>query len=309
MHIPVMLAEVMRCLDPKPTGHYVDATFGAGGYSRALLKSGVLRLDAFDRDPFVLPLAESLRATYPHFHIHPQCYSTMGQVLAANAGAIDGIVFDLGISSMQVDQAERGFSFLREGPLDMRMNPQEGPSAADVVNHFSQEDLTRVFRTLGEEPRAKAFAREIVKQRAATPFVTTTQLAECIAALCPVPTRTHPATRIFQALRLYVNQELERLKDALDVAYSLLKTGGRLVVVTFHSLEDRIVKTFFAQHGKAPATNRHDPAVFSPVAALGARLLTPRALTPSDEEVARNPRARSAKLRALQRLSPTLQHQ
>ena len=309
MHIPVMLTEVMAYLNPKPTGHYVDATFGAGGYSRAILKSGVLRLDAFDRDPFVVPVAESLKASYPNLHMHSECYSAMGQTLQGFKGAIDGIVFDLGISSMQVDQAERGFSFMREGPRDMRMNPTEGISAADVVNTLSPAELTHVFRTLGEEPRAKAFAREIVKKRTLTPFVTTTQLAECIAALCPVPTRTHPATRVFQALRLYVNQELERLEEALDVAYTLLKSGGRLVVVTFHSLEDRLVKTFFAQHGKAPATNRHDPALFSPVVSLAAKVLTPRAITPSDDEVSKNPRARSAKLRALERLSPALQHQ
>jgi 16S rRNA (cytosine1402-N4)-methyltransferase len=309
MHIPVMLSEVMTYLAPKAGGHYVDATCGAGGYSQAILKTGCSRLDAFDRDPFVVPTAESLKKHNPRLYFHSQCYSAMGQSLSDFAGKIDGIVFDLGISSMQVDQAERGFSFMREGPLDMRMNPGEGISAAEVVNTMEGADLMRLFRDLGEEPRAKQFAREILKKRAITPFTTTTELAHCIAALCPVPTRTHPATRVFQALRLYVNQELERLKDALDVAYALLKTGGRLVVVTFHSLEDRIVKTFFAQHGKAPATNRHDPALFLAQAALGAKLLTPKVITPTDKEIADNPRARSAKLRALERLSPMMQQQ
>ena len=308
-HIPVLLHPVLQYLQPNNGGHYVDMTFGGGGYSRAILQAGCGRLDAFDRDETTQETASVLMSMYPQFHFHRGCYSESENALHAFKGRIDGIVFDLGISSMQVDQAHRGFSFMRNGPLDMRMDQTTGQTAADVVNTAEGKDLFNIFRNYGEEPRAKQFARAIMKLRAVTPITTTKQLADCIADLCPIPTRTHPATRVFQALRIYVNQELERLKIALNMAFDLLKYGGKLIVVTFHSLEDRIVKSFFANYAKPISINRYNPMLMSEVVPLSATLLTKAPITPTDEEINNNNRARSAKMRVMQKNQPLQQNQ
>src|SRR5262249_17990356 len=221
--------------------------------------------------------------------------------VARNRGheAVDGIVLDLGVSSMQLDETERGFSFRANGPLDMRMG-NRGPTAADVVAHASERDLARIIATLGEERHARAVARAIVRTRDTEPLDTTRSLAETVERIVrPRAGAIHPATRTFQALRIFVNEELDELAAALCSAESMLRPGGRLVVVTFHSLEDRIVKTFLIEPGSRPAPSRHLPALSSPPATF--RILTSRPVTPDVSEIAANPRARSAKLRAAER--------
>ncbi|MFN4143751.1 16S rRNA (cytosine(1402)-N(4))-methyltransferase RsmH [Aestuariivirga sp.] len=301
-HVPVMLAEVLGALRPRDGGTYVDGTFGAGGYTRAVLEAARTRVIAIDRDPSAIHAGAALAAQYgDRLSLLEGRFSDMEALVAsAGAGTIDGIVLDIGVSSMQLDEAERGFSFLRDGPLDMRM-AQAGPSAADAVNTLPQETLSNIIYVFGEEPRARAIARAIVAARAEAPITTTLGLVKAIerATGRPRPTdRIHPATRTFQALRIHVNGELDELVAALHAAERLLAAGGSLVVVTFHSLEDRIVKRFFASRaGKLPSGSRHLPDAAKPPEP-SFTLPFKGHLGASGEEAARNPRARSAKLRA-----------
>ena len=302
-HISVLLPEVLGVLGSLEDKLIVDGTFGAGGYSRAFLKGGA-RVVAFDRDIRVKPYVEALTSEFPgRFQWVNRCFSELAEGLAdLGHASCDAIVLDIGVSSMQLDEAERGFSFLRDGPLDMRMSA-DGRSAADIVNDDDKDDIAHVIWLYGEEHRSRAIAAAIVHRRKERPFERTLDLAEVVEKAlggrrgAPV----HPATKAFQGLRIAVNDELGELERALAVAEGLLKPGGVLAVVTFHSLEDRIVKTFFnEQSGKIPGESRYAPqkaVVRKPLY----ELITPKAIAPSPAELAANPRARSAKLRAVRR--------
>lgn len=301
-HVPVMLAEVLDALQPHDGGIYVDGTFGAGGYTRAILAAAGTRVLAIDRDPSAIRAGHALAAAHGgRLTLLEGRFADMESLLGgAGVTAVDGIVLDIGVSSMQLDQAERGFSFLRDGPLDMRM-AQSGPTAADMVNSLPQETLANIIYVFGEEPKSRAIARAIVAARKEAPITTTLDLVKAIERATGRPRpmdRIHPATRTFQALRIHVNGELDELVEALHAAERLLAPGGRLVVVTFHSLEDRIVKRFFAaRSGRLPSASRHLPdAVKGPEPSF--ELPFKGHVGASDEESARNPRARSAKLRA-----------
>ncbi len=308
LHIPVLKNEMVAAVAAKAGDVVIDGTFGAGGYSRAILAAQpAARVIAFDRDPHVKLLADALARDFPgHFLFLAARFSAMVEMLAA-AGihAVDAIVLDIGVSSMQFDEDARGFSFQREAPLDMRMSA-EGMSAADVVNGYSEAELVRILRDYGEEHDAKRITRAIIAAREVQPITTTVQLADIIrgAVRNPGKMKIHPATKSFQALRIEVNQELAELEAALQAAEKLLRPGGRLVVVTFHSLEDRIVKQFMLQRSeKIAAPSRHSPAALSAATtAQNTFDLTPaKAIAPTEEEVSRNPRARSAKLRCATR--------
>jgi 16S rRNA (cytosine1402-N4)-methyltransferase len=301
-HIPVMLGEVLPALSPRDSGVYVDGTFGAGGYTQAILSAANCRVYAIDRDPQAISAGRALEAAYPdRLTLCAGRMSEMEALLGAlGVTAIDGAVFDVGVSSMQIDQAERGFSFAKDGPLDMRMS-QEGPSAADAVNSLELDRLTRVISLLGEEHKARAIAKAIIKSREIAPLQTTQALVTAVERATgkqKAHERIHPATRTFQALRIYVNAELDELALALAAAERLLKPGGRLVVVTFHSLEDRIVKRFFAERSKLRRTaSRHLPqAEEGPAPSF--ELLFKGHVEVGAAEAEANPRARSAKLRA-----------
>ncbi|QPC88208.1 16S rRNA (cytosine(1402)-N(4))-methyltransferase RsmH [Mesorhizobium sp. NBSH29] len=294
-HIPVMLPEVLEALRPLDGRTIVDGTFGAGGYTRALLAEGA-RVIAIDRDPdaiaagrtLELEAGGSLRLVHAPF-----------SKLDDYAEGADGVVLDIGVSSMQIDQAERGFSFRADGPLDMRMG-QSGTTAADVINRFKASDLTRIFGFLGEERQAGRIGRMIEKRAAERPFERTRDLAEAIEALVGrnPKIKIHPATRAFQALRIFVNDELGQLAAALFAAERTLKPGGRLAVVTFHSLEDRIVKRFLADRSGTTGGSRHMPEV----TVQRATFEKPAKARPASEaEAERNPRSRSAKLRVATR--------
>ncbi len=301
-HTPVMLPEVLEACAPLAGAHVVDMTFGAGGYSRAFLEAGA-RVTAFDRDPSAARFAEPLTAAHPgRFELVARPF---GELLDAwdDAPAPDAVVFDVGVSSMQLDEAERGFSFMRDGPLDMRMGPRDesgGPTAADLVNGEDEAELARILYEYGEERRSRRVAWVLARRREETPFTRTADLAEAVERALGgrrgAP--THPATRTFQALRIAVNDELGELERGLAAAERLLGEGGRLVVVSFHSLEDRIVKSFLAERaGRTPAGSRHlPPTAAGPTPTF--RLVRTGALAASDAEAASNPRARSAKLRA-----------
>jgi len=293
-HAPVMLDEVVDALQPRAGQTVVDGTFGAGGYTRGLLARGAAVI-AFDRDPTARRFAEGLPAD--RFRLVERRFSELDS--ETGAGAVDGVVFDIGVSSMQLDEAERGFSFMRDGPLDMRM-AASGPTAADLVNEAEPAELARILFVYGEERESRRIARAIARRRDAQPFTRTLELAEFIEKALGGRrgAKVHPATRSFQAIRIAVNEELSELEAGLAAAERALKTGGRLCVVTFHSLEDRIVKTFLAvRAGKTPAGSRHAPPVAT-AAAPSFQLLFNGAETPSAAELAANPRARSAKLRA-----------
>jgi 16S rRNA (cytosine1402-N4)-methyltransferase len=293
-HRPVLLDEVVEALQPGPGKTVVDGTFGAGGYSRAFLAAGSTVI-AFDRDPAAHRFAEGLPGD--RFRLVQARFSEMAAI--AGEGALDGVALDLGVSSMQLDEAERGFSFLRDGPLDMRMGA-DGPSAADLVNTAEASELARILYVYGEERQSRRVAAAIVRRRAEQPFARTLDLAEVIERALGGRrgAKVHPATRAFQAIRIAVNEELSELEAGLMAAERALKAGGRLCVVTFHSLEDRIVKTFLAvRAGRTPSGSRHAP----PLAAgpqPSFELLFNGARAPSEAEVSANPRARSAKLRA-----------
>jgi 16S rRNA (cytosine1402-N4)-methyltransferase len=300
-----MLADVLAVLKPRDSHIYVDGTYGAGGYSRGILEAADCRVIGIDRDPNAIAAGQAMVNEFPgRLTLVEGRFGTMGEHLASlGLDKVHGVVLDVGVSSMQLDEASRGFSFLREGPLDMRMS-QAGETAADVVNNSTPEILAKIIFLFGEEPRSRAIAKAIVAQRTIAPLLTTLDLVRAVEkATGPqrAKDRTHPATRTFQALRIYVNAELDELVDALHEAEKLLDVGGRLVVVSFHSLEDRIVKRFLAMRGgKTPEVSRHMPGVIAH-AAPSFELLTPRHVEPSDEEAELNPRARSAKLRAAAR--------
>ena len=312
-HIPVMKDEMLEAVAPRDGEIIVDGTFGAGGYSRALLQAARCRVIAFDRDPNVQILADALAREFPgHFLFFASRFSAMLEVLLeAGISKVDAIVLDVGVSSMQIDDAERGFSFSKDAPLDMRMSG-EGRSAADIVNGADEVELTRILRDYGEERDARRIARAIIHSRGIAPITSTKRLAEIVSETVHAHggMKIHPATRTFQALRIEVNQELEELKSALDAAEQLLRPGGRLVVVSFHSLEDRIVKQFMLHRSeKNAAPPRHSPAALLPDGAAeeSTFALTPKqAIAPSQEEVTRNPRARSAKLRCATRTAKSL---
>ena len=298
-HAPVLLNEVMDALQPRAGQTLVDGTFGAGGYSRALLGAGASVI-AFDRDPTARRFAEGLPGD--RFRLVERRFSELDA--ETGAAAVDGVVFDIGVSSMQLDEAERGFSFMRDGPLDMRM-AAEGPTAADLVNETEPAELARILFVYGEERESRRIARAIARRREEQPFTRTLELAEFIEKALGGRrgAKVHPATRSFQAIRIAVNEELSELEAGLAAAERALKSGGRLCVVTFHSLEDRIVKTFLSvRAGKTPAGSRHAPPMET-AAAPSFQLLFNGAQAPSAAEVAANPRARSAKLRAAVRTS------
>lgn len=302
-HVPVLMEEALDALALKPGGRYLDGTFGAGGYSRALLlREPQAELLALDRDPnaiaggagLVAAMAGRLTLAQARFGALAEEAERFGML------PLDGVVLDIGVSSMQLDQAQRGFSFRFDGPLDMRMEA-DGQSAAELVNEADEGVLANIIYHYGEERRSRAIARAIVEARRKAPLSTTKQLADLVAGIVRAdPNGPHPATRTFQALRIAINDELGELVRALHAAEAALAPGGRLAVVTFHSLEDRIVKLFFAQRsGKAPAASRHAPAAMAPAATF--RPVTKGAVAPSEAEMRANPRARSAKLRAAER--------
>ena len=309
-HQPVLLKEALRALSPGENGIYIDGTFGAGGYSRALLNSVRGRVLAIDRDPQAVAAGTGLAQEFPsRFIIVRDRFSNMRAVAERHGhSAVDGVVLDIGLSSMQLDSAERGFSFQKDGPLDMRMEA-EGQTAADVVNTLPEKTLAKIIAVFGEERRARAIARVIVAARAKKPFTRTGELERLVVSVLgkKAEEALHPATRTFQALRIYVNRELEELVRGLGAAEEILKPGGRLAAVTFHSLEDRILKRFLVQRsGRAPKPSRHLPETTGlPHASF--TLLEPFPLAATAEEIARNPRARSAKLRAAIRTSDPAQ--
>lgn len=303
-HIPVLLSEVVEMAGPLDGALVVDATFGAGGYTEAFLQAGA-RVVAFDRDPDAIAAGQAMVEDYrDQLTLIEAPFSLLAQELEQrDIGPVDAVVLDIGVSSMQLDQAQRGFAFRHDGPLDMRMD-QNGPTAADIVNGWSESDLADVFYLYGEERRSRAIAKYIVDVRQEWPITTTRGLANLIEKLMPVRKRgpgpvIHPATRVFQALRIAVNDELGELVAALRGAEQALKPGGRLAVVTFHSLEDRIVKRYLADATQSSRGSRHlpdvalDPALFETI--------TRRPVVPGDEELAINPRSRSAKLRGAKR--------
>ncbi len=298
-HIPVLGREAIDALEPKDGGVYIDATFGRGGYTTYLLGQANCHVIAFDQDPDAIAVATDLAKTYNgRLTLRSAPFST----LANETNPVDGIAFDLGVSSPQLDTAERGFSFRLDGPLDMRMS-REGQSAADLVNHASVEELTKIIRDYGEEPKARRIAQAIVKQRLTRPFTRTTELASTIASCVPrQKEHHHPATRTFQALRIAVNNELGELEAGLAAAEQILKIGGRLAVVSFHSLEDRIVKNFFKNRSTVAQGSRHAP-VQTGLAKPTLRVMTRQGVTPSDADIAHNPRARSARLRVAEKIS------
>ncbi len=300
-HIPVLLSEVLEVIGPTAGGIYVDGTFGAGGYTRAILDAADCRVIAIDRDPTAIAAGQGLAADYiGRLSLVEGRFSELDRLAEANGvDKADGVALDVGVSSMQLDRAERGFSFMQDGPLDMRMGA-EGPSAADIVNSMDEGDLARLIFTLGEEKKSRAVARAIGRARAESAISTTGELAEIVArAVGPSRDGKHPATRTFQALRIYVNGELSELAEGLAAAERILKEGGRLAVVSFHSLEDRIVKRFLAERSQSQQGSRHMPEV--KVQAPTFRLTTRHAVEASEEEVAANPRARSARLRGAER--------
>ena len=299
-HVPVLVHRAIEWLAVRDGGLYIDATFGAGGFSRALLATPGARVIGVDRDQSAIARgADLVEQAQGRLELVEERFGNLASVVAASAAAVDGIVFDLGVSSMQLDEADRGFSFRHDGPLDMRMGG-DGPTAADVVAHASERDLAAIIFALGEERHSRAIARAIAKARGERGIDTTGALAEIVARTAPArPGAIHPATRTFQALRIFVNDELGEIANGLAAAEQILKPSGRLVVIAFHSLEDRIVKTFLTEHSRAPATSRHLPVAAA--AAPTFRVLTRRPETPDETEIAANARARSAKLRAAER--------
>lgn len=302
-HRPVMLAEVLEVLAPRDGAIYVDGTFGAGGYSEALLQAADCRVWGIDRDPRAMACGSAMAARFPgRLRVIEGRFGEMDRLLAAeNAIPVDGVALDLGVSSPQLDEPERGFSFRFDGPLDMRMSGQ-GPSAADVVNSLSESDLADIIYRYGEERRSRAVARAIVAARAQQPITRTLQLAEIVrGAVRGGGQDLDPATRTFQALRIYVNDELGELERGLHAAERILAPAGRLAVVSFHSLEDRAVKRFLRERsGRSPAPSRHQPAEAAGLPASFAPLFA-GARRPSASEIENNPRARSARLRAAER--------
>ena len=304
-HAPVLLAEVIAALKPRPGDVIIDATFGAGGYTRAILAEGA-EVVALDRDPTVRPHAEAVAADYPErFQLIQTPFGDLADAFAESGKPqLNGAVFDIGVSSMQLDQAERGFSFMRDGPLDMRMG-DTGPTAADIVNTWDHGPLAHIFKQYGDERQSGRVATAILRRRTEQPFSRTLDLAEVVEKALGGRrgAAIHPATRVFQALRIAVNDELGQLERGLEAAEATLAPGGRLVVVTFHSLEDRIVKAFLTERtGNAPGGSRHAPVAVE-TRKPSFELMFKGAQEAGEEELAANPRARSARLRAAVRTS------
>jgi len=300
-HIPVLGRQAVECLRPRDGGTYIDGTFGAGGHSRLILASADCRVIAIDRDQTAVAQgADLVESAGGRLTLVEDRFSALDRVARTlGVDAVDGVLLDVGVSSMQLDAAERGFSFRLDGPLDMRMG-RDGVSAADVVAHAAERDLAAIVAALGEERRARAVARAIVAARKDAPIETTRALADIVARVVRAkPGDIHPATRTFQALRIFVNDELGELAGALVAAERALKPGGRLVVISFHSLEDRIVKSFIAERSQVRRGSRHLPEPDAQEPSF--RMLTRRPLTPDAAESSANPRARSAKLRAAER--------
>jgi 16S rRNA (cytosine1402-N4)-methyltransferase len=299
-HVPVLVSEVIAALQLQSGDTAVDGTFGAGGYTRAMLATGAGRVIGFDRDPDAIEAGRSL-VPDPRLTLIEERFSQMDRVLAERGiGSVDAIALDIGVSSMQIDRAERGFSFQSDGPLDMRMS-KSGLTAAEFLNSADEAEIARVLRDYGEEPRARAIARAIVASR---PVERTAELAAIVrrAAGFRPGQKSDPATRTFQAVRIHLNAELDELEQGLEAAERALKPGGRLAVVTFHSLEDRIVKRFFRERsGGSPAGSRHRPVLVDPIAPTFERVAKP--IAPTERELAANPRARSARLRSAVRTS------
>ena len=305
-HIPVMLPEVLEALAVRAGGAYLDATFGGGGYAGAILEAADCTLWAIDRDPDAIARGAALAARFPgRLHLLHGSFGDMLALLAARGVTrLDGVVMDLGLSSFQIDDPARGFSFRADGPLDMRM-ARSGETAAELVATLPETELADTLFQLGEERLSRRIARAIVQARAEAPIATTGQLAAIIRRVVPKDAAgIDPATRSFQALRIRVNDELGQVERALQQAAGLLSPGGRLVVVSFHSGEDRLVKRFMTgAAGRQPAPSRHDPRGLADRPGAGFHLSSMRARRPTDAEIARNPRARSARLRTLERLT------
>ena len=304
-HVPVLGREAVEMLKPHDGGIYVDATFGAGGYSRAILDFVGARVIGIDRDRTAISAGLDLvDQSGGRLTLVEDRFSNLAEVCAAQGiqeriQSVDGVVMDVGVSSMQLDRADRGFSFRLDGPLDMRMG-HDGPTAADVIAQASETDLANIIYIFGEERHSRKVARAVVAARNEAPITTTRALADIVSKVVrSKPGDIHPATRTFQGLRIFVNEELDELHLALTAAEQVLKPGGRLVVVSFHSLEDRIVKNFLTERARAGGGSRHLPEVAQDAPSFG--LLTKRPVTPGLEEVSANPRARSAKLRAAER--------
>ncbi len=302
-HIPVMLREVLAQLAPRAGGTYLDGTFGGGGYAAAILATPDCTLWGIDRDPDAIARGKVLAERFPgRLHLIQGQFGDMLALLAdSGVSMLDGIVLDLGISSFQIDEPQRGFSFRGDGPLDMRM-AKKGTTAADLVNSLPEGELADVLYELGEERASRRIARAIVAARLEAPIETTGRLASIIRSVLPKDgSGLDPATRSFQALRIAVNDELGEIERALTQATALLAPGGRLVVVSFHSLEDRIVKRFMGDiAGRAPGLSRHDPRGLADRPAARFRLLGTKALRPKSDETDANPRSRSARLRAIE---------
>ena len=299
VHSPVLLKEMLAALAPRDGGRYLDGTFGAGGYSRAILEEADCSLYAIDRDPDALPRAAPLKDRFgDRFTILHGCFGDMDHLLAGiGVDRLDGVVLDIGVSSPQIDTAERGFSFRMDGPLDMRMGI-DGETAADIVNTWDEDKLSRLIRVYGEEKRSRAVARAIVETRAEKPFETTLELANLVRSVVrKAKDGIDPATRTFQALRIQVNDELGELDRGLRAAESLLKPGGRLVVVAFHSLEDKAVKAFLTTRCGGTGVSRHMPGPSPDLPEPSFQQKSRKAIQASDSENAENPRARSARLR------------
>jgi 16S rRNA (cytosine1402-N4)-methyltransferase len=303
-HVPVLLNAVLAGLNIRPAGFYIDGTFGRGGHSRAIL--GELgsegRLLAIDRDPQAIAEADDDLLADPRFELIRGEIAQLGSIASSRGieGTVDGLLLDLGVSSPQLDRAERGFSFQADGPLDMRMDPDRGESAAAWLGKVAEKELKKVLRVYGEEESAGRIAAAIVRRRSERPISTTGDLAEVVESVVPRRgQRRHPATKTFQAIRIVVNDELRQLERALEASLDLLRQGGRLCVITFHSLEDRIVKRFMRDASREPEQYRGMPDV--PAEHRPRLLLVGKPVTADDEEIGQNPRSRSARLRVAER--------
>ena len=303
-HIPVLLNEVLEALLTNSAGIYIDGTFGRGGHSRAILKnlSATGMLLGIDKDPQAIISAEKLAAQDSRFNFYHGSFIALNKTL--NSQQVDGILLDLGVSSPQLDNPERGFSFMHDGPLDMRMNTTCGASAADWINHAKEKEISRVIWEYGEDRFSHRIARTIIRVRAKVPITTTKQLAKIIASASPLRKKgKHPATRTFQAIRIYINRELNDLMDCLDKCLQVLKPRGRLVIISFHSLEDRIVKKFIRTQVTGDTFPRWIPITEDQ---LNKNMqVISKAIKPSDQEVQTNPRARSAIMRIAEKLTRT----